>query len=117
MLHGASEKVASFPAAGWLRAPLEHLPKDGGDIDSGKPLARPVYRPDVYARMVWWGARDAWSGGLALGWDGIAGADGWVAIARMVWWGARDARSGDLALGWDEIAGADTWTAIERMIW
>ena len=85
MLHGASEKVASFPAAGWLRAPLEHLPKDGGDIDSGKPLARPVYRPDVYARMVWWGARDARSVDLALGWDEIAVADTWTAIERMIW--------------------------------
>ena len=56
MLHGAPEKVALIPAAEWLRTPLAHLPKDGGDIDSGKPLARPVYRPDVYARMVWWGA-------------------------------------------------------------
>ena len=67
MLHGASEKVASSPAAGWLRAPLAHLPKDGGDIDGGKPLARPVYRPDVYARMVWRGAGDSRSAGLRLG--------------------------------------------------
>ena len=55
--------------------------------------------------------------GLALGWDEIAGADTWAAIARMVWWGARDAWSGGLALGWDGIAGADTWAAIVRMVW
>ena len=69
MLYGAPEKVALIPAAGWLRAPLAHLPKDGGDIDSGKPLARPVYRPDVYARMVWRGA--GMRGLAACGWAGF----------------------------------------------
>ena len=88
MLHGAPEKVALIPAAGWLRAPLAHVPKDGGDIDSGKPLARSVYRPDIYARMVWRGA--GMRGLAACGWaelgsviqcmrlsaDGLAGGGG-----------------------------------------
>ena len=98
MLHGASEKVASFPAAEWLRAPLAHLPKDGGDIDSGKPSARPVYRPDVYARMVWWGGGGAWLGGPALGQSWAASSNACV-YARMIWRGARDSRSGGLRLG------------------
>ena len=63
MLHGAPEKVALIPAAGWLRAPLALVPKDGGDIDSGKPLARPVYRPDVYARTI---RREAAVCGIAI---------------------------------------------------
>ena len=90
MLHGAPEKVALIPAAGWLCAPLAHLLKDGGDIDSGKPLARPVYRPDVYARMVWWGA-----GARGLAVRRGAGVEqrhsmhaskrGWFGAGRGVW--------------------------------
>ena len=90
MLHGAPEKVALIPAAGWLRAPLAHVPKDGGDIDSGKPLARSVYRPDIYARMVW---RGAGMRGLAVRRGaGVeqrhsmhASKRGWFGAGRGVW--------------------------------
>ena len=98
MLHGAPEKVALIPAAGWLRAPLAHRPKDGGDIDSGKPLARPVYRPDVYARTIW---READAHGLAVWRLGRAGQRH-----------SMHARSGGLLLGWDGIVGAYTGAPI-----
>ena len=115
MLHGAPEKAASSPAAEWLRTPLAHLPKDGGDIDSGKPLARPVYRPDVYARMVWW---EAMARGLAVcGWAELGSAIQCMRLSADDMAGSGGARYSGLTLGGDEIAGADTWTAIERMVW
>ena len=144
MLHGAPEKVALIPAAGWLRAPLAHLPKDGGDIDSGKPSARPVYRPDVYARMIWRGARDSRSGGLRLGrvgqrhpmhafmrgWfgggRGIRGLPvcAWAELGSVIQCmrlsadglvGGGGTQDGSLALGWSGVVKTDAWAAIGWM--
>ena len=62
-----------------------------GDFPSGKPSARLVYRPDVYARMVWW---EAGARRMAVRRLGRVGQRHSMHALERGWFGGRRGRAG-----------------------